>query len=196
MRISLFADTEKKRFVVMRNEEVVGDWTDTQGAIELGRTISFVSQRDSRIRDIRLSHWNGRLPSEEAPVSPRAAEMVFLQNEDVVSGELQAIGETAALLHTRFGDLEVPLDRIARIEMREASVGDAATGAATIALSDRTELALQVSAIRSGFIQGRHPLAGPMRIPMSIVRRIVWIASATPDNREDSAGGGEEVETE
>ncbi len=185
-RASLLVDTEKNRVVVMINEAVVGDWANVEIAEQLGSWLLFTSNSGIQIRNLRLSRWNGKLPSEETQTIARHGEMVFLQNEDVVTGELKSIGPETATLSTSFGELEVPLDRIMRIEMHTAKTPATAKSVAKVVLFDHTELSLQVERIKDEVLVGRHPSAGSLRIPMSLIRLIVWNGRTDKDTGRES----------
>jgi len=89
---------------------------------------------------------------------------------------------------TAFGALSIPLERIERIEFRGAGRDGSHNGAgAQVTLEPYTHLRLQPEDIRDGYLQGRHPVIGTVRVPLAAVRCIVWKESPAEGLNDEEA---------
>jgi hypothetical protein len=98
------------------------------------------------------------------------AEVVYLNNGDVIHGELVAANNTRVTLKTEYGELQIPKDAIQRIDYQgqDGSPAAAATGADAPAAGASANVVKGVAADRA-------------TISLNITGRSFWYAFESPD---------------
>jgi len=157
MRVNLLVDRKSKTFTLMINGAQVKKWVETGPFAALGKGILFHPRNQGllRISNIRIAEWDGRTP-EKAEATPKegSGELVYFSNGDKVSGRLLSVLDGKARLDTSYATLDIPLERMTRVEMSPGSqerarrnIGDvrahfAERGVVTLNLSGATDTEL------------------------------------------------------
>ncbi len=198
-QITVFADFEARRFQVHVNGQPTGDWTDSESYEPTGEAIVFAATQSHplELRSIRVSEWDGHLPSEALHPDPEKESVaVRLRNGDALTGELASISEGSASVTTSFGALTIPLDRMAHIAFPVPAAESATEdGAVQLVLADRSTLTLTGLRLADGTFQGQTGYAGSLRIPLPGVRSMRWhlgrnrSTDSTPDSSSASNPG-------
>ncbi len=171
LRINMLVDRKSKSFTLMINGAVVKKWVETGPFAALGKGILFHPRNQGylQISNIRIAEWDGRTP-EKAESTPKegGGELVYFSNGDKVSGRLLSVLDGKAKLETSYATLDIPLERMTRVEMSSNSqerarrnIGDvrahfAERGMITLKLSGATEAEL------TGFSENFGEIALPL----------------------------------
>ncbi len=116
--VSIRVDRRTATIALLVNDRLVRKWVDRAGFAGKGKVLQFNPQTDSRmaIHNLRISEWNGRLPKAGPPVA-QAGEQDTLQlhKGDQLTGQILTIAEGKLNLKSDFGDIAIPLGKIANI---------------------------------------------------------------------------------
>ncbi len=119
---SIRIDRKLKTITLLMNDRLVQKWRDNGEFAGKGRYLQFNPQTANtmRVSNLRLSEWNGNLPSdaEVAAGGDGRQDFVRLANDDSVSGQIAGIQTGRLALKTELSDkpIEIPLDRIALVK--------------------------------------------------------------------------------
>lgn len=102
-RVSIRIDRTKKTFTVMVDGNQIGQWREAGNFVGKSDGLMFVSRSSYRVAvsRIRLSEWDGRLPSAQAQ-GDTSKDYVRFANEDHMSGRVTAIRDGKLYLKTPF----------------------------------------------------------------------------------------------
>ncbi len=127
--LELYVDRKTGKIALYSDKELVQEWSDP-GQKPVGKAISFSSagrSNDLKISKIQLSYWNGKLPNEKPPkpdpiTNPdpdpaKGEQRIYLRNGDIALGSYQKIASGKIMLSTRFGEMELPIARIKKMDI-------------------------------------------------------------------------------
>lgn len=116
--VAIRSNKEEKNISLFINGNLVKQWTD-RGEFSTGSGIAFFHQGQGvvRISNLLVTEWDGKLEQETRSEAAAAEDLVKLGNSDQISGELKSIAAGKMQFGTEFATLEVPLDRIAKINL-------------------------------------------------------------------------------
>lgn len=109
----------KKTISLFADNVLVKQWTDGDDFAGKGKGLVFFSQGSSyqsRISNIRVAPWDGRTDSEDTTPAATTEDTVRLANNDKVSGMVTGIKKGEVILKTSFADMNIPLERVLRID--------------------------------------------------------------------------------
>ncbi|MCX7915708.1 MAG: hypothetical protein N3A53_05330 [Verrucomicrobiae bacterium] len=117
VRLGILVDKDRRTIVVTADGNVVRQWTDPAEFAGGGTWLMFMGQGQGplRISNLVVRNWDGQLDAS-VPEQPVGEDLMRLTNNDKVSGELRAIRDGRVFFQTAFATLEVPLDRVLRLE--------------------------------------------------------------------------------
>ncbi len=117
--VSIRVDRRTATIALLVNERLVRKWVDKAGFAGKGKVLQFNPQTDSRmaIHNLRISEWNGRLPKSGNPSVAQAGAQDTLQlhKGDTLTGQILTIAEGKLTLKSDFGNIAIPLGKIANI---------------------------------------------------------------------------------
>ena len=116
--VSIRVDRRTATIALLVNDRLVRKWVDKAGFAGKGKVLQFNPQTDSRmaIHNLRISEWNGRLPKAGPPVAQAGAQDTLqLHKGDTLTGQIITIAEGKLNLKSDFGDIAIPLGKIANI---------------------------------------------------------------------------------
>ncbi|MCX8158022.1 MAG: hypothetical protein N3J91_16540 [Verrucomicrobiae bacterium] len=129
IRLSIRTDIPNKTVAVYGNDVLLRQWLDISNLEGLGTGLGFYlagMAQQVRIANLRVTAWDGQIDNyPETPVA-RGQELVRLLNKDRVAGRVKAIRKGELLLQADFGELPLPLERVAAIEFAAAKTTNAA----------------------------------------------------------------------
>ncbi len=136
-RISVRVDKAARTIAMLVDGVLVHQWKEEGGRdfAGKGKGVLFATRnaQPMRLGAIRVAEWDGRLPVAGNVVGAGKEDFVLFSNEDSVSGNVLAIKDSKLTLQTGFGDLEVPLQRVGRVDFRPRPIQVvAANGRATL----------------------------------------------------------------
>lgn len=114
---SIRINKPKKTITLLVDGQVVRQWVEPDEWVGKGGMLVFVSQGQgqSRISNISVTEWDGRLDSESA-AGAENEDLVRLANNDKVSGGVQAITRDQIVFATSFAEMKIPLERVSVVE--------------------------------------------------------------------------------
>lgn len=123
-RISLCVDKEAKSIIMLVDGAKVGSWkeTATREFAGKGKGIVFYSRNSQpmRVSNIHISVWDGSMPDGNTDTAGNGKEdFLLFSNNDSISGELLGIKDGKVSLQAEFRKINVPLERIARIDLKQ-----------------------------------------------------------------------------
>lgn len=115
-RVSIRVDRRNKIIALLVDGRLVKKWIDKGSFAGKGNVLQFKPLAASRmvIRNLRLREWNGCL-QQENPAVAKGADLVQLLNNDNLPGQVLAMAKGKLRVKTGFGEVDVPLPRVANI---------------------------------------------------------------------------------
>ncbi len=124
-RLELFPHRERREISLAVDGEVLSTWSDPEGFQAKGKGFvlrHFGHTPRTAVHRIEVTDWNGILPGgDPVAASSETADLVFLRNSDVVSGEVLSVSEEQLLCKTDFAELPIPLNRVQRVVFRNSA---------------------------------------------------------------------------
>lgn len=122
IHLDLYTNKTEKSIAIYFNGSLIRQWTDPQewGGSGTGMTIYSHDQNASMsFGSIRVTKWDGRLPSAGAAAGGAGAQdLIELANDDRVSGTLKTITDGTVNFETPFAPaMAIPLKRITRLNL-------------------------------------------------------------------------------
>ncbi len=117
-RFNILADRVRRTFALLVNGTLVHQWNDSGGLVGSGKGLFIQPQNPAnlRIHRLRVSGWNGKLPSASTlPMGTSQEDSVVFANGDRISGTVKTIADGRLWLETSYRPLEIPLERIGEI---------------------------------------------------------------------------------
>lgn len=132
--VEIFANQQAGTISLLLNGLLVKQWREPQEWVGDGTAVLFSQQGTAytRLSDIRLTQWDGKLPDPAAPPAKSADDSVALLNHDKISGELKTIQNGKMTFATAFATMDIPFDRVSTIEFAGAKTELAETNAAAV----------------------------------------------------------------
>jgi hypothetical protein len=164
-RIAIKSSREQKSLTLLINGVVAKQWVDPEGFAARGTGIRFVHQGQGplRLANLRITEWDGRLDEHVAPLVANVKDDVArLVNRDSVVGQVIEWKDGKFRLATASGPIEVPIERIAQLDLAtdrsqpaplqpgEIRAFFAGRGSLTFALESWTEKAVRVNSTSFG----------------------------------------------
>jgi hypothetical protein len=119
--VSIRVNKTKKTIALFVDNELVKPWIDPEAFAGKGQGLLFYSQGQglSRVSNIRVTTWDGRLDTGTAAAAAVAEDTVRLGNNDKISGTIKSIAKGEVVMATSFMEMKVPLERVAQIDFAE-----------------------------------------------------------------------------
>ena len=121
-RISVRINKEDGTIALVLNNRVVKEWEDNAGFAGKCGNVSFVLLLNTyvKVSNIRVSQWDGRLPTGEGP-QKEGKDLLVMSSAGSLSGELLGILDGKVRFKAAFSPepLEMTLDTVARINLAD-----------------------------------------------------------------------------
>lgn len=119
--VAIRVNKAKKTIALFLDNELVKPWIDPEAFAGKGQGLLFYSQGQglSRISNIRVTAWDGRLDTGTAGAAAVAEDTVRLGNNDKISGTIKSIAKGEVVMATSFMEMKVPLERVAQIDFAD-----------------------------------------------------------------------------
>ena len=191
-RFSIFADRKDKKIALMIDGALVKEWSDKAGIAHNGDVLMFYpqNQNGSKISDIRVSAWDGRIPQTGSESTEKSIEdMIRLGNGDKVSGKILTISDGSIKFQASYADMEIPLTRIVEIvtaeDKRELARRNQFDSKFT--LVNGGVITFDLKKIQSDEASGDSENFGGISLPLSAVREVECnLYADKPDGDEAS----------
>ncbi len=115
-RVTILINRPEKSASVLLDDTFIQQWTDADDFAQSGTGLAFNNFSDGQIRisNIRITHWDGRVP-QPTPAGQTQGDTIVLINQDKVTGKLQSIGNRQITFATAYATLTIPLERADQI---------------------------------------------------------------------------------
>lgn len=128
LRLAIRTDVPNKTIALFINDVLARQWLDISNLEDLGKGLGFhlagLPQR-VRLANLRVTTWDGRVERlPEMPLDP-GRDVVRLLNQDRVTGRVKAIQNGHLLIEADFGELNLPLERVAGVDFASSAVTNA-----------------------------------------------------------------------
>ena len=168
VQMSIRFDKRAQTIALILDGVLVKQWRDPQGFVGKGKGLAFAAtmQSQSRISNLRVTEWDGQLPEQlGAPAGNAPEDSIRLANRDMISGSVVAIQAGKAKMKATFGEVQIPVERIGRIDFAVSKPLPAIpAGATTGFFTGRNRLTFQLVSLRDGEAQIVSPLFGSARL--------------------------------
>ena len=166
-RVALCMDTTKKTLAVIVDGKLVGTFRDNSGRDmdALGNGFAFHSRSSipARISNVRITKWDGSLPSGGAASSVALKQdYVKFNNDDSFSGNLVGISEGTMKFKTEFAELPIPLNTVSQLHFAKERLKNPAISAKAIraTLVDDIKVTGTIKAWKDGEVTLASPVFG------------------------------------
>lgn len=174
IRICILVSKKDKRFILMANGRVLREFQDTEAFAGSGNGIQFQSQRQClmNVRNIRISEWDGSIPKPAAAEEVRKADFVELVNGDKISGTLKGIADGKIRIETRFGDMDIPFERVHVIQLSSEGVERARRNKSDVkaVFANGGQVTMELVRVADGKMEGRSENFGSVKMPVEAFR--------------------------
>jgi hypothetical protein len=118
VHISVRSNKEQKTISLLIDGAMVKQWNE-RGDFSTGSGLVFFQQGAGvvKISSLRISEWDGKFDDQAADAGKLTADLVKLGNKDKISGTLKSIRNGKLSFGTEFATLEIPIERVAEIEL-------------------------------------------------------------------------------
>jgi len=192
--IRLLVDRPAGKLVIMMDGVMMGQFHSKgpTGPRDLGRNIVLMTQAGApcTFSRIWIGPWDGQAPDSPA-TTEKAGDVVMLANGDETPGTVQSIDDEMVRIDSDIGAMEIPSKRTRMIRMRAAE-GKPSIHGARLRLANTGVITVSTYRIENGEITCRSDLAGDLKIPLSSLRELVFIASEGEKARGPVTGKGPE----
>lgn len=165
-RVAIRTDTQKQSVAVFVDEVLIKKWTDI-GAGALGTGLMFYQQgsNPTKISNIRVTRWDGRLDDPASAVGEAKEDLLVLSNQDKISGHLASIKDGTLDFKTSFSQLQIPLERVSFLQFAGGKPdGAAPAGAARLSFRDFGRLTLKIERWNEQSVEGESPVFGKAKL--------------------------------
>ncbi|TFH14401.1 MAG: hypothetical protein E4H02_09955 [Lentisphaerales bacterium] len=172
-RFSMLVDKEKKSFTLLIDGNVIKQWTDMGDFAGGGNGILFQPQSrgDLRISAIQIAEWDGRIPTVgEASEEDSKEDKIQFINGDKVSGKVKSIGNSVMKFETSYATLEVPVERVMRVDMAGEEMERARRNKNDVRVHFRGvgAVTLDLVNLQDGTLKGRSENFGEVLLPINV----------------------------
>lgn len=191
IKIGIMVSKKDKRIVLMVNGRVVIECLDSGTFVGSGNGIRFQCQSSETIvsiRDIRISRWDGSVPTARSDDTGAKDDSVRLINGDMISGTLKSVAAGKATIKTPFGELNIPLERTEVIRFASAGLERARRNKHDIkaAFIDGGQVTIELMKLAEGKIEGRSENFGSVTMPTDMFRQLEFNIYRPPPESEDN----------
>ena len=191
MRVTILADRQERRFTLLLDGRVAHEFRDTQefkAKVDHSEYIAFVGMDAASLRIFRVSvaPWDGRIPKAESEDgAPVERDTLILSNGDNIAGMAYSIAQDSAKFKTAFGELAVPLERIASLRFANKPVPT--NGTVRCCFNDQDAVTLTLEKLAAETLVGTAEGIGPLKFPLGACTRLEFnptIKRVTEDDDE------------
>ncbi|MCX7006691.1 MAG: hypothetical protein NTY53_05485 [Kiritimatiellaeota bacterium] len=174
--VTILADRQARRFTLLLDGRMAHEFRDTQefkAKDEHSEYIAFMGMDTASLRIFRVSvaPWDGRVPkAENEDGVPVERDTLVLSNGDNIAGTAQSIAQDSAKFKTAFGELAVPLERIA--SLRFANKCAPTSGTVRCCFNDQDAVTITLEKLAAETIVGSAEGIGPLKLPLGACTRL------------------------
>lgn len=176
-RFTLLVDKARKSFALLIDGQVFKQWTDNNNFAGQGKGLLFQSQSQGglKIAKIRIADWDGTLPQVGGVVRAESkVDVLRFVNNDLVSGTVKSIAEGKMKFETSYAPLDIPLERIAEVQMAAERMERARRNKLDVRLlfATRGLVTLNLQSVVSNEVKGVSENMGDLKLPLSALQSL------------------------
>ena len=177
--ITILASKEQNLVLLMADGKVVREWRDENGFAGEGTGLRIVHQGLGvvNIKNIKISEWDGRfLDNSGGAPADLKEDYARLMNGDRINGKLEGIHDGKAVFNSTKGRVEVPLGRVAEVDLPPggASVITKPAGTLAIYFPTRGRLTLVLDRWEGNTVTGTVPGIGRVTLNPAAFGRVMF----------------------
>ena len=185
-QFEIFANRLNKQFVIKINGKECARWHDpNKEYIPKENGILLINQGGNsiiRLKEISLTGWEGEFMPHPVNSENSSHASIIFKNGD--SSRIMEFNSTEEHINfnSPFGNFSAPLDRVQRLNFKEShfeSVEHFKSGTHPVVepvevllKKAKGKIKLELNEIKNGFLHGRHPSMGDLKIPLEVIRKI------------------------
>jgi hypothetical protein len=199
-KMNVLVDKAKKTIALMMDGAMVQQWVDAGGFAGAGKGILFQPQNQGnlRINRIRISAWDGKTAAAPGGGGSGGSggevkeDLIRFVNNDKISGALKSIEGGKAKLETSYATMDVPVERIAEIEMSSERAERARRFEQDIQVqfTEAGLVTLRLDALENGKIAGYSENFGKVSLPLEAFKLVRFNLYRQADSEEGKGDGG------
>ncbi|WCJ59631.1 hypothetical protein NXS98_00500 [Fontisphaera persica] len=119
VRLAIRTDVPNKTIAVYANDVLLRQWLDISSLDGLGRGLGFHlggMAQQVRLSNLRVTTWDGQIDRLPEVLPAAGQEVIRLLNKDRIAGRVKGLREGVLLVQADFGELPLPLERVAGID--------------------------------------------------------------------------------
>jgi len=187
---TVLVDKNKRTIALLVDGEMVKQWTDGDVFAGTGNAILFQPQSrgNLKISDIKVSEWDGEIPSKTGTGRELKQDLLRFTNNDKVSGSLSAIADGNVQFKTTYATLTVPLKRVDQIVMSTENAERARRNRNDVRADfrERGAITLQMTKLGEDKITGNSENFGTVTLPIEAFRSLEF--NVYEDKQEEDDG--------
>jgi hypothetical protein len=194
-RISIRVNKESKTISLLVDGELMKQWNDRGDFAGRGGGVVFYSQGQGvmKVTNIRITPWDGKFEDRAAKSDKSKEDTVRMENNDKVSGKLEAIKDGNLTFSSSFAKLEIPLKRVQEIEIasESSSVAKRNAGDVRAYLVGRGSVTFALEKWDDKGVTGRSANFGQVTFSPRAFQRVQFNLDQQPAKSEDDELGDE-----
>lgn len=177
--ITILASKEQNLVMLMADGKVVREWRDENGFAGEGTGLRIVHQGLGvvNLKNIKISEWDGRFLDNTGGAPPDLREdYARLMNGDRINGKLDGIRDGKAIFNSAKGRIDVPLGRVAEIDLPNSAASAAVRSPETVAIyfPTRGRLTLVLDRWEGNTVTGTVPGVGRVTLNPAAFGRVMF----------------------
>jgi len=176
----VLVDKAARRFTLLINGSVAGQWTDPAAFAGQGNGVAFRSSgsgNDLKISKIKVAQWDGRVPgAASADKATGKEDQVRFVNNDKFSGRVISIADGVLKFETSYATLDVPINRVTEIAMADEGAERARRNRDDVRARfiDRGLLTVKLNRIENEVLHGESENFGSIALPLGVMKTLEW----------------------
>lgn len=173
-RLTIQCNQEEKTLTILADGKLVRRWKDETGFVGPGQRISICDLSAASgvsLSNFRVFHWRGTEPQTSSEPQTNS-DALWLANRDRASGTITGMANGKVEFTLSGHKLEIPLERITKIEFAAPAGRMAEAGMVRATLPAGTRLSLKLNNWSSQGIAAQSPYLGSLVLPTWMIREL------------------------
>jgi hypothetical protein len=173
--MTLHLDKRTKSIVLLLDNALIGQWRDMADFPIRGDQFMFYNQSNSplRISKIQIETWDGELVTQKRGALETTDEIQTVSG-DLLTGTVLNIGNGVLTFRSEFADLDIPLDRLQRIQFAASTRKEPEPIDQPVVIESVTgdRLTLDLDALEAGVFKGSNPTMGLLEFQADYAKEV------------------------
>lgn len=169
-RFTIMANRKEKKVILLIDGEIVRECQDVDTSEMPGAGIAFQAESNVpfKLGNIVVKQWDGRIPRKSGAAEEAEKDLIRFGNDDKLSGDVETIRDRKLKLKTGYGEMDVPLERVAEIRFGTKNLERARRNKLDVRahLVDSGEITVELVKMTGGKVEGRSENFGSLTLPL------------------------------